>query len=151
MTLVSADAPHEDGSTRQSCPGVKTRDTEKTMTRVIRLLSLFALLSVLTATAVAQVATAELHVTVKDQKGAVVKNATVTVRNEATSQERSQTANVEGEYPFRALPPGRYNVTIEAGGFAKAIAKDVSITVGQIAELPVALQIASASEVVNVT
>ena len=121
------------------------------MTRIFRLLSLFALLSVLTATSVAQVATAELHVTVKDQKGAVVKNATVTVRNQATSQERSQSTNLEGEYPFRALPPGKYNITVEAAGFARSVAKDVTITVGQIAELPILLQVASANEVVNVT
>jgi hypothetical protein len=121
------------------------------MNRNIRLLSLLALLLVLAASAVAQVATADLHVAVKDQKGAVIKNATVTVRNEALGQERSQTENVEGEYPFRALTPGKYEVSVEAPGFAKHVAKNVTITIGQIAELPVSMQLAAVSEVVNVS
>ncbi len=121
------------------------------MNRIIRLLSLFAFLSVLTASAVAQVATAELHVSVKDPKGATIGNATVIVKNEASGLERTQTANVEGEYPFRALPPGRYEITVDAPGFAKGVAKDVRITVGQMAELPVTLAVAGTTEVVNVT
>jgi len=121
------------------------------MNRIFRLLSLFAFLSVLTASAVAQVSTAELHVTVKDPKGAVIRNASIVVRNEASSLERTQTANVDGEYPFRALPPGRYVITVDAPGFARGLARDVTITVGQIAEFPVTLQVAGATEVVNVS
>lgn len=121
---------------------------------MIRMLRLFAVLAVVCLTVtcvVAQVATAELHVSVKDANGAVVKNASVTVRNDATNFERVQTGNLEGEYPFRALPPGHYTVTVDAPGFARAQAKNVTITVGQIAELPVSVQVASVSEVVNVS
>ncbi|HEU5401410.1 MAG TPA: TonB-dependent receptor [Terriglobales bacterium] len=109
------------------------------------LLVLFAL------SAVAQVATADLQVGVKDVKGAVVKNATVVVRNTATGLERTQTANVDGEYQFRALPPGHYEVTITASGFAKGKANDVVITVGQVAELPVNLELATVKEEVTVS
>ncbi|HWR34748.1 MAG TPA: TonB-dependent receptor [Clostridia bacterium] len=121
------------------------------MNRMAKLFGAFVLLFLVTASAVAQVASAELHVTVKDAKGAVVRNATVTVRNETTRIERTQTANTDGEYPFRALPPGRYELSVTAAGFAKAVATEVSVTVGQIAELPVFLQVASVSEVVNVS
>ncbi len=121
------------------------------MIRMLRLFALVTVLSLLTASAVAQVASAELHVTVKDAKGAVVRNATVTVENDITHTRRAQTENVEGEYSFRGLPPGHYVVTVQSEGFAKAIAKDVVLTVGQIAELPVALQLATVSQVVNVS
>lgn len=121
------------------------------MNRNWKLCGVFLLLALFTASAAAQVATADLHVNVKDAKGAVVKNATVVVKNVAQGLERSQTTNVEGEYEFRALPPGRYEVTITAEGFAKTIVKDVTVTVGQVAELPVGLQVAAVSETVNVS
>lgn len=119
------------------------------MIRMLRLFAVFALLCTFVNVAAAQ-ATADLHITVKDKNGAVVRNATVTVRNEATNFQRVQTLNVEGEYPFRALAPGAYNVEATAPGFGKVLAKDVVVTVGQIAELPVSLNVASVAEVVDV-
>lgn len=106
----------------------------------------------LAATAVAQsAATAELHVTVKDPKGALVREATVAVRNEAQNFGRATSSNVNGMYQFLLLPPGRYAVSVEASGFAKTVAQNVTLTVGQVAELPVTLQLATVSETVSVT
>jgi hypothetical protein len=121
------------------------------MTRNRKLFGVFVLLALFTASAVAQVATADLHVGVKDANGAVVKNATVTVRNTAQGLERTQTVNVDGEYQFRSLPPGHYEVTITAPNFAKAVAKDVVITVGQVAELPVKMDLATVTQEVTVS
>ena len=59
-------------------------------------------------------ATGDLHVTVRDPKGGIVTNATVTARDQARAFERSTTANVEGEYRLLALPPGTYTVRVEA-------------------------------------
>ena len=97
------------------------------------------------------VATGDLRVTVKDQKGGVIADATVAARDQARAYERSITNNTEGEYRILALPPGVYTVTVEASGFAKATAKDVAITVGQMADLPVVLSVAGSTEVVNVS
>jgi hypothetical protein len=105
----------------------------------------------LPASMTAQSASAELHVAVKDPKGALLKAATVTVRNEARNFERTVKENVEGEYQFLLLPPGQYNVVVEAAGFAKTTISNVTVTVGQRAELPVVLQLASVSETVNVS
>ena len=95
--------------------------------------------------------TAELHVDVKDPKGAVVRAATVTVRNDARNFERTVKDNVDGEYQFLLLPPGQYQVVVDAAGFAKTTVNNVTVTVGQKAELPIALQLASVSETVNVS
>lgn len=97
------------------------------------------------------VATGDLRVTVKDPKGSVVTNATVTVRDIAKGLERAGTPDGEGGYSVRLLPPGTYSVTVEAAGFTKTEATGVSITVGQMADLPVALTIASGKEVVEVS
>ncbi|HEX4425061.1 MAG TPA: carboxypeptidase regulatory-like domain-containing protein [Terriglobales bacterium] len=96
-------------------------------------------------------ATGDLHVTVKDPKGNVVTNATVTARDEAKAFERTVTGSPDGEYRVVSLPPGTYVITVETQGFAKATANDVIISVGGMAELPVTLSVAGGQEVVNVT
>ena len=104
------------------------------------------------ASAAAQsAATAELHVSVKDPKGLVVRNATVTAANAARNIQRTAVQNSEGDYQFLLLPPGQYTVSVQAPGFAKTIATNVTVTVGQRAELPVALQLAAVESVVSVT
>jgi hypothetical protein len=97
------------------------------------------------------VATGDLHVTVKDPKGSLVTNATVTVSDVAKGLARTATGDRQGGYSARLLPPGTYTVTMEAPGFGKAEAKDVSITVGGLVELPVALAVATGREVVEVS
>jgi hypothetical protein len=97
------------------------------------------------------VATGDLHVTVKDPKGSLVTNATVTVADVAKGLERTATADGQGSYSARLLPPGTYTVTVEGTGFGKAKAKDVSITVGGLVELPVSLAVATGREVVEVS
>jgi hypothetical protein len=96
-------------------------------------------------------ATGDLHVTVKDPKGNVVTNATVMVRDVAKGVERTATGDGEGGYNARQLPPGTYSVTVEGAGFGKAEARDVSITVGGLVELPFALAVAAGREVVEVS
>src|ERR1041384_2788723 len=96
-------------------------------------------------------ATGDLHVIVKDVKAGMITSATVTVNDPAKGFARSTTANTDGQYNILALPPGVYAVTVEAQGFAKASVKDVKITVGQLAELPVELAVAGTQETINVS
>ena len=96
-------------------------------------------------------ATGDLHVAVKDPAGKMVTNATVTVIDQAKGVTRSTTQNSDGEYRFVALPPGKYTVSVSAGGFSKAVYEDQTITVGQIANIPVTLQVSGGETVVNVS
>jgi hypothetical protein len=112
----------------------------------------FVAIIVIGGSAAAQsAATAELHVTAKDPNGLLVKNATVTVSNAARNIQRTGVQNSDGDYQFLSLPPGQYNVSVQAPGFAKTTATNVTLTVGQRAELPVTLQVAAVESVVNVT
>jgi hypothetical protein len=88
-------------------------------------------------------ATSELHVTVKDPKGALVTNASVSVRDQSKGMERATSANSDGDYHLITLPPGIYAVTVAAPGFARVEVKDVTVTVGQSAELPVSLTVSA--------
>jgi len=116
------------------------------------LVAIPVLLGLLSIGAAAQsVATAELHVTVKDPNGRLVTNAKVTVRDESRGIERTLENKPDGEYPFLSLPPGQYMVTVEAGGFARATAVGVRVTVGQAAELQVTLSVSGQKTEVTVS
>jgi hypothetical protein len=95
--------------------------------------------------------TGDLHVSVKDPKGSAVTNATVTARDVAKGLERVGSSDGQGGYSVRQLAPGTYSVTVDAPGFSKAEATGVTITVGQLAELPVTVTIAGGKEIVEVS
>jgi Carboxypeptidase regulatory-like domain/TonB dependent receptor len=97
------------------------------------------------------VATGDLHITVKDPKGSLVPNATVTVTEVAKGLARTATSDGQGGYSARQLPPGGYAITAEAPGFAKVEAKNVIVTVGGTQEFPVTLALATGKEVVEVS
>ncbi len=117
-----------------------------------KLVSLILVLLAVSRFAFAQgAATGDVHVTVKDPKGSLVTNATVTARDQAKGLERSVTGNTQGEYRIQLLPPGNYQITVDAPGFAKATVENVVVTVGQVLDLPVSLTLAGAQEVINVS
>ena len=116
------------------------------------LVSLTVLMLALSTFGLAQGATTgDLHLTVKDPSGNLVTNATVAARDQAKGLERSVSGNGQGEYRVILLPPAIYQVTVEAAGFAKTTIDNVVITVGQVVDLPVALAVAGAQVVVNVS
>ena len=96
-------------------------------------------------------ATGDLHVTVRDPKGNLVTNATVTVKDLAKGLERTATGDGEGGYSARLLPPGTYSVTVDAAGFNGVLSTGVSITVGGLVDLPVTLSVATGKEVIEVS
>src|SRR4029434_2328540 len=106
--------------------------------------------SVSIAAAQAQANAADLTGTVVDPNGAVVAGATVTARNAGTGIQRSATTSDDGSYKLIALPPGAYEVTAEAATFKKVSISGVRLTVGQAAELRIAMEIGAQDLVVNV-
>jgi len=119
---------------------------------VRKLVSVACLIVMLAALGFAQGAsTGDLHITIRDPKGSLVTNATVTARDEAKGLERATSENTDGQYHILLLPPAQYTVTAEAPGFARATVPNVVITVGQMAELPIVLSVAGSQEVINVS
>ncbi|HEX8922466.1 MAG TPA: carboxypeptidase-like regulatory domain-containing protein, partial [Pyrinomonadaceae bacterium] len=78
-------------------------------------------LCVLFVHATAQTVTGTLQGTVSDTNGAVVPNATVTVRNVETGLERTLSTNGEGFYVSSNLPLGKYNISATSQGFNTAV------------------------------
>ena len=89
--------------------------------------------------------------TVKDPQGAVVANASVTVKNEETNKEFAATTDDEGRFRVVQLDPGNYTVTINASGFAAFTQQKVVVEVGRVTPLDIDLGVAGAQETVQVT
>ena len=88
---------------------------------------------------------------VKDPNGAVVPNATVTVRNEGTNKESTTTSDDEGRFRVVQLQPGNYTVTIGVTGFAPFSQQNVVVEVGRVTSLDIPLSISGSTEQVEVT
>ena len=84
-------------------------------------LVLLTLISTSVALGQAQSSTANIQGFVRDTSGAVVPNATVTARFPGTNVSRTTTTNDEGRYRLINLPPGDYDITVEAPNFKKAV------------------------------
>lgn len=99
----------------------------------------------------AQSNAADLNGFVRDPQGAVVVGATVTARNPATNFSRSVTTNDEGYYQITSLPPGEYEISVEATNYKKAIVPSYKLTVGARADLDIGLELGQLTEVVNIS
>lgn len=122
--------------------------------RILRSLSLlfvFGLLLGAPAALLAQNAsTAQLIGTVRDPQGAVIPGATVVITNASKGFSRSDTTDAQGSFHLLLLPPGSYSVSVKASGFTESLQQNVTLTVGEQAELPVTLKLGGVSEQVVV-
>ncbi|HTT21121.1 MAG TPA: carboxypeptidase regulatory-like domain-containing protein [Candidatus Sulfotelmatobacter sp.] len=109
----------------------------------------FGFFLLVSATVLAQ-DTATLTGTVRDNSGAVIPGAVVTMKHIATGTARQLTANSAGEYVAAALVPGQYDLTIAASGFRTYQAHTVTLRVAQNARIDVTLQVGSETQQVMV-
>jgi Carboxypeptidase regulatory-like domain/TonB dependent receptor-like, beta-barrel len=117
----------------------------------IAVIFIVSLLCVDIARGQAQANAADLNGYVRDPQGAVVVGATVTARNPATNFTRSVTTNGEGYYQITSLPPGDYEITVEAPNYKKTVVPTYTLTVGARADLDVAMEVGQISETVNIS
>ncbi|CDM66845.1 TonB-dependent receptor [Pyrinomonas methylaliphatogenes] len=117
-----------------------------------RFLCFLALLLVLGPVALAQSTTnGAIGGIVKDPQGAVVPNASITVRNEETNKESTGTSDGEGRFRIVQLQPGNYTVTVNAPGFSTYTQQHVVVEVGRETALDVSLSVSGAQATVVVT
>lgn len=107
--------------------------------RVLRMAFLSIVLGCV-GSAFSQSSTGSISGTVTDQNNAVVLGATVLGRNTETGFVRSTLTNSSGLYRLTHIPPGPYEITIEAEGFKKHIHPRITIDVRQDAKVDAVLE-----------
>jgi hypothetical protein len=119
-----------------------------------RLLAAVCLQGVLTALAalpvLAQFDTATVVGTVKDNTGAVVPGATVTLTNLETGVAIVRISDENGSFEFITVRVGRYRLTAELDGFSTALADNVPVTVGARQRVELRLEPGQVTETVEV-
>src|SRR6266850_655699 len=91
-------------------------------------LALIVVLS--TVIALAQQTRGTLRGVIKDELGATIVGATVTL-TDASGVEKTTTTNGEGAYVFTGLAPGKYSLRASAQGFAVSEDTEVDLTAGR--------------------
>lgn len=96
------------------------------------------------------ITTGDLTGTVTDATGAVVPNATMTLKSLDTGETKTDATNGEGVYRFNFLKPGNYQLSGATPGLHSDVGQ-VSVTVGQVTTANLLLKVEEAKQVVLVT
>src|SRR5665213_1593302 len=99
----------------------------------------------------AQVSSAQVTGLVTDTSGAVLPGASVLIVNQGTGASRHTETNQSGDFVVPALEPGSYRIAIEATGFKKMVADNVTLNVGDKKSLNFSLTVGAAQQTVTVT
>ena len=99
----------------------------------------------------AQVDTGSILGNVSDSSGARITGATVTLTNEGTNAELSETTGDDGGYKFTPVRIGNYKLTVTMQGFQTVTTHGVSVKVGENVVENFSLKPGAVSETVEVT
>ena len=99
----------------------------------------------------AQGITGSMTGTVTDPSGAVVANATVTIREVDTNAVHTTKTSDAGTFTVPQLPPGPYTVKVEKAGFKAYTQNGITLAIDQLVPVNVQLAVGSEQQSVEVT
>jgi hypothetical protein len=108
------------------------------------------LLTLLFSSAASAQFNAAMQGTVRDQTGAAVAAAKLTLVEQSTGITKETVTSAEGFYRISELAPGRYTLTVEAPRFEKAIIQSIVVSAENVRGEDVTLQIGKVTESVTV-
>ena len=88
---------------------------------------------------------------IRDQSGAEVPNAKVTILNESTGESHTVTSDSQGHYTITNLRPAVYSMTVEAQNFKKFASAHNKLNASTSLSLDAELAVGATSETVQVT
>jgi hypothetical protein len=91
-----------------------------------------------------------LNVTVLDPSGALIPNAQLELKDQATNDIRRATTQANGAYSFPNLPYGFYQLTVSAQGFQTQVFNSVQIQTGRETDVNATLKVGTTNETVTV-
>ena len=108
-----------------------------------------AILLAATPTILSQPSTGSIKGTVTDQLGGLVTSATVVLKSGKLAGKTTST-DADGNYEFRGLPPGKYDLTITAAGFETLAETNVDVRAGKATNLNAQLTIGELEQIVTI-
>ncbi|MFN7937355.1 MAG: carboxypeptidase-like regulatory domain-containing protein [Bryobacteraceae bacterium] len=122
-----------------------------TQSRWSCVLSLAVLLALSAGTAFSQEVRASITGVVLDPTGSPIANARVVASDTATARAVPTQTNETGNYTIPFLAPGKWELTVEAGGFKKFLRQDIVLQALDRARIDVNLEVGDISSSVTVT
>ena len=119
----------------------------------MRLRNLFVALVasvVITGTLLAQTSKGILAGVVRDQTGAVVPGAQITVTDQHTKVSRTATSSDTGAYRIEGIDPDPYTIVVEKSGFNKTEAKNLVVVASQVTSFEPTLTIGADTQTVSI-
>jgi hypothetical protein len=114
------------------------------------LLALWLVLVPLATPGWAQGSNATLTGIVADSSGAVIPDADLTLTNTATGSEATFKSNERGEYNFRNLTPGAYELKVSKSGFQNYVQQGINLTINADGRADVVMQAGMQTETITV-
>jgi len=118
--------------------------------KVFKWLATAAFIAVLSAIGTAQTDQGKISGTVRDQTGAFVTNASVSVKNERTSETRTTTSNERGLFVVTGLKPSLYSIRVEKPGLSPIEYTQMDLALGQTLALDFEFKPAGVQEEVTI-
>jgi hypothetical protein len=120
------------------------------MLRCIALSCCVTGLTIICAPIVCAQDTGAVHGRILDPTSAAAPGAVVGAVNEDTGFARHAVSSPEGEFFIRALPPGRYRISVTLAGFKTYTQTDIHVSVGQNTRADVRLEVGTVKDSVTV-
>ena len=118
--------------------------------RAIRCLAALAFATLIAVSTAHSQATASLRGTVTDPTGAVIPEASVTIKSLENGSSRKTATDINGEYSFPQVTPGDFTLVAEKPGFAVVTNAHIKLLVNTPATLDLKMSLSTTGEVVNV-
>jgi len=99
----------------------------------------------------AQMVGATVSGTVVDPSGGVVPGVKIVIKNASTGSVANALTNGVGVFDAPNLPPGTYELTASAAGFATLVRSRITLTVGQELVLNLSLEVGNTNQQIEVT
>jgi hypothetical protein len=103
-----------------------------------------------TIRAFGQAVGASLNGQITDSTGAVIPGATIIAKNVDTGLAQTVTSSGQGLYRIAPLPPGSYDITVQATGFQTYLQHGITLTVDTASTQNVALNTGSVQQTITV-
>src|SRR2546422_2946647 len=109
------------------------------------------LLAITASVAVAQITSATISGTIKDETGGVLPGVDVVIRNVETGLTRSVVTDSSGYFAVPGLAPGKYETRATLQGFRTGVQTGIALEVAQQAGLNMVLKVGTTEETITVS